>query len=88
MSPDFLATQYIAEVEVAGALARHRSGEAKIIPVKVRPCSWENTPLSDLQALPRKDKVISTARDKDTAWLEVLREIEQEIDQWKRRVAW
>ena len=64
-------------------MARHESGEAKIIPVKIRPCSWEDTPLGKLQGLPRKDKIISTAADKDTAWLEVLAEIKQEINHWR-----
>ncbi len=83
LSPDFLATNYIVETEVAGAMTRHENGEAKIIPVKIRPCAWEDTPFSKLQVLPRKDKVISTAGDRDTAWLEVLAEIRQEIRHWR-----
>jgi hypothetical protein len=39
--------------------------------------------LGNLQGLPRKDKVISTAADKDTAWLEVLAEIKREIRHWR-----
>ena len=83
LSPDFLDTNYIVETEVTGAMARHESGEAKIIPIKIRPCSWEDTPFSKLQGLPRKDKVISTAPDHDTVWLEVLAEIKQEISHWR-----
>lgn len=76
LSHDFMATDYVDEVEIAEAMRRHEAGEAKVIPIKLRPCSWKGTPFSKLQGLPRKDLVISTTQDKDSAWLEVLREIE------------
>jgi len=79
LSPDFLATDYIAETEIAEALRRHKSGAAQVIPIKLRPCLWGNTPFSNLQGIPRKDMIISTAPDRDIVWLEVLKEIEREI---------
>ncbi len=79
LSPDFLATDYVDKTEIAEAMRRHETGEAKVIPIKIRPCSWKNTLFSKLQGLPRKDKIISTATNLDAAWLEVLVEIEEEI---------
>lgn len=76
LSPDLLATDYVDEVEIAEAMRRHEAGEAKVIPIKLRPCLWSGMPFSKLQGLPRKDLVISTVGDEDSAWLEVLKEIE------------
>lgn len=52
VSPDFLASPFIQEVEVP-ELARRRSKEGLlVIPVIVRPCSWEKTDfLQDMQAV-------------------------------------
>jgi hypothetical protein len=79
LSLDFLATDYVADVEIVEAMRRHEAGEAKVIPIKIRPCSWAKTPFAKLQGLPRKSVVISTATDRDTAWHDVLREIEEMI---------
>jgi hypothetical protein len=84
LSPDFLATDYVVETEIAEAMRRHESAEARVIPIKLRPCSWNNTPFKKLQGIPRKDKIISTAPDSDTIWLEVLTEIENELDEWQK----
>ena len=79
LSPDFLATDYVDEVEIAESMRRHENGTARVIPIKIRPCSWKNTPFSKLQGLPRKDLIVSTAPDRDMVWLEVLEEIEREM---------
>ncbi|HLP44681.1 MAG TPA: AAA family ATPase [Candidatus Kapabacteria bacterium] len=51
-SSDFLASRYVKGAEVKRALARHNAGEAQIIPVILRKCSWQYTPYSNLQWLP------------------------------------
>lgn len=82
LSPDFLATDYVVETEIAEAMRRHEAGEARVIPIKLRPCSWKDTPFKKLQGIPRKDIIISTASDKDSAWLAVLLEIEALISEY------
>ena len=83
LSADFLATDYIDETEITIALERHRKGEAKVIPIQLRPCLWQDTPLGELQAIPRKDTVISTAKDQDEVWLQVLLEIKEELERFR-----
>ncbi|MCX6583424.1 MAG: AAA family ATPase [Candidatus Aminicenantes bacterium] len=51
-SSDFLASRYVNGAEVKRALERHHAGEAEILPVILRKCSWEYTPYSNLQWLP------------------------------------
>lgn len=52
LSPSFIASDYIMEVEVACALERHRDGHTIVIPVILRTCQWEYTPFANLQGLP------------------------------------
>lgn len=53
VSSDFMASDYCYGVEMQRAIARHKQGEAKVIPVILRPISsWQNTPIGKLKALP------------------------------------
>src|SRR2546421_1318003 len=52
VSPDFMNSDYINDVEVKHAMERHESGEARVIPVILRPGDWEGTSFSKLQAVP------------------------------------
>lgn len=84
LSPDFLATEYIMDVEMQEALRRHEAGTAKVIPIKVRPSGWKDTIFSKLQGLPRKDTVISTSPDRDGTWVELIEEIKGIIEEWNK----
>src|SRR2546423_2881918 len=37
VSPDFMASDYINDVELKRAIERHNSGEARVIPIILRP---------------------------------------------------
>lgn len=71
ISPDFIASDYSYEIEMARAIEKHDSQSALIIPVIIRPCAWKNSPFVNFQALPHEGKPISTWNDKDEAWLSV-----------------
>lgn len=75
VSSKLLSTGYVLETELKAAFDRHEKGDVIIIPIQLRPCAWQITPLGRLQALPRKDLVISTAPDRDAAWVEVVQEL-------------
>src|SRR5437773_12372398 len=40
VSPDFLASSYCYNVELARAIQRHDKGRTRVIPVILRPCDW------------------------------------------------
>lgn len=84
LSDDLLATDYVLETELLEALRRHDDKEAIVVPIKIRPSMWKETPLRHLQALPRKDLIISTAPDRDTAWVEVVQELLRLIEARRR----
>ncbi|MCP4663127.1 MAG: toll/interleukin-1 receptor domain-containing protein [bacterium] len=40
VSPDFVASDYCWDVEVARAMERHEAGEARVVPIVLRPVDW------------------------------------------------
>jgi hypothetical protein len=80
VSPHFIESRYCYEVEGAAALRRHETGEARVIPVILRPCSWQEAPFGKLQALPRDGKPVSQWADRDEASLEVARGVMAAVD--------
>jgi hypothetical protein len=52
ISDAFFASDYCYDVEMTEALKRHEAGTLRVIPVILRPCSWQTAPFAHLQALP------------------------------------
>jgi hypothetical protein len=53
ISPDFLASDFCYGTELTQALARHEAGTAHVVPIIIRPVSWEGAPFRKLQTLPK-----------------------------------
>ncbi|MDQ2716524.1 MAG: TIR domain-containing protein [Chloroflexota bacterium] len=62
VSPDFMDSDYCYSIEMKKALERHALGEARVIPIILRPVYWQGL-LGKLQAVP-KDALPVT----DPAW--------------------
>jgi len=75
VSSSFLASRYCYGIEMAHALERHRAGTAKVIPVIVRPCDWQSTPIGGLLAVPTDGKAVSTWTNFDEAYLDITRQL-------------
>ena len=74
-SPDFIASDYCYDIEMKRALDRHEKGEARVIPVILRPCEWQQTPFGKLRATPTDGRPVSKFPDKDDAFLEISKDI-------------
>lgn len=82
VSIDFINSKYCFDVELERALERHQSNEARVIPVILRTCMWQQTPFAKLQALPKDARAVSLWTDRDEAYLNVaegVRQIAQEL---------
>ena len=79
ISPNFIASEYCYDLEMTRAMERHRNGEARVIPVIVRPCDWHDLPFGKLQAVPKDGKAIKTWPDIDEAFLDVVRAIKSAL---------
>ena len=53
VSPDFIASDYCYQREMKRAIERHQRGEARVIPVILRPCDWHDLPFGKLLATPK-----------------------------------
>jgi len=79
VSPRFLASRYIFDVEIKTALERHEKREAIVVPIILKACDWTQTEFAKLQALPRNAKPIVKWEDQDEAFLNVVKGIKQVI---------
>ena len=75
VSADFLASDYCYDVEMRRAIERHEAGEARVIPVILRHCDWEDAPFGKLMAAPKDGRPITSWPDLDEAFLDVVRAI-------------
>ena len=86
VSADFLASDYLCDVEVKRALARHDAGEALVIPVLLRPCDWSSADFARLTALPTDGTPVTSWANQDDAWKNVAVGIRDALGTMSRRV--
>jgi len=82
ISADYLASRFIQEEEQPNLLQRRDEMQLRVIPIIVRPCSWQSEPvLKDLQALPRDNKAVITfskeTGQRDQVWTDIAVVIEK-----------
>ncbi|MEO1297906.1 MAG: toll/interleukin-1 receptor domain-containing protein [Cyanobacteria bacterium J06636_16] len=80
ITPRFMASNYINDVELTRALERHRAGAARVIPIILKPVDLVGTPIAQLQALPKDAKPITRWGDQDEAFLDVVKGIRRVVD--------
>ncbi len=71
VSPAFLNSDYCYDNEMKRAIERHNEGSAVVVPVIARPCDWQGSQFSHLQALPKDAKPVTSWTNRDEAWLDV-----------------
>lgn len=74
VSPDFLSSHfcYSVELKLATDLLETRSG-VKVIPIILRPCDWEHSPVARFQVLPTDGIPITLWKTKDDAFTSVIK---------------
>ncbi len=82
ISSDFLASEYCYSIEMQRSMERHERGEARVIPIILRPASWQRTPLGKLQALPTDASPITSRKwhDQDEAFYDVAEGIREAVE--------
>ena len=80
VSANFLASKYCYGVAMQRAVERHNAGEARVIPIILRPAHWEVTPFGKLHALPTGATPITSWPNRDEAFLDVARGIQKVVD--------
>jgi predicted helicase len=80
ISPSFLASEYCYSIEMQRAMERHVAGEARVLPIILRPCDWETAPFGKLQALPKDGRPVTTWSNRDQAFTDIAKGIRKVID--------
>jgi tetratricopeptide (TPR) repeat protein len=80
ISPDYLDSDFCYAIEGTIAWQRHNAGEARIIPIILRPSLWEDTPVGQLQALPQDVVPVTRWADMDEAFKSVAEGIRDVVD--------
>ena len=80
VSADFLNSEYCYKREMARALERNESGEARVIPVIIHPCDWQNSPFGKLRATPPDGQAISKFPNHHDAYLAIVTDIRQALE--------
>jgi tetratricopeptide (TPR) repeat protein len=82
ISPDFINSDYCYDIEMQRALERHHRGDAKVIPIILRPVHWQSTPLGKLQALPTDAKPVTDPswRNQDQALFNIAEGIRHVVE--------
>jgi hypothetical protein len=80
VTPDFVASVYCFEREVAEALRRHEEEGVRILPVFVKSVDLENMPFGRFQGLPTDRRPISAWQDADEAWLQVAQGVRKAVE--------
>jgi hypothetical protein len=72
VSPDFLASSYCYDSELASALSRRIAGTMIVVPIIVEACDWKSSPLGRLKAVPHDGRPIVEWPNENSAFLAVV----------------
>ncbi len=61
-------------------MERHEKGEARVIPIILRPCLWHDAPFGKLNALPKDGKPVTSWPNRDEAFLDVAKGIRRVVE--------
>jgi len=81
VSSDFLSSGYCYDIEVKRAMERHQAGEARVIPVILRPSDWKSAPFAKLQVLPKDSKPVTSWPNRDEAFLDIAQGIRNALQE-------
>jgi hypothetical protein len=83
ISRAFLNSSYVKQRELPRAMERHEAGEARVIPVLLKPSPWKLPPWSKfiggLEVLPKGEKPVVNWRQRDDAFVDVFKRIREVV---------
>ena len=80
ISADFNNSEYIWEKELVAAMKRHQEGSARVVPIILRKCEWQQMPYAKLQALPKGAKPVTEFSQRDDAFTDIAAGLRTVVD--------
>jgi tetratricopeptide (TPR) repeat protein len=81
ISANFLASDYCYSIEMEYALKRHENGEARVIPIILRPVAWMDAPFGKLVALPKDGKPVTRWQNRAEAFVDIAEGIRKVVEE-------
>jgi tetratricopeptide (TPR) repeat protein len=81
VSRGFVASKYCNDVEMDRAMERDQKGEARVVPLILRPCDWKTSRFGRLQALPKRGKPVVDWKTRDHGFLDAVEGLRRLIQQ-------
>ncbi|MEL7314439.1 MAG: SAV_2336 N-terminal domain-related protein, partial [Cyanobacteria bacterium J06559_3] len=80
VSSRFLKSEFPYSRDLARSMERQNEYQARVIPIILSPCDWQNTPFARLQVLPRDGRPITLWDNQDEAFLNVAQGIRRTVE--------
>ena len=77
ISADFMGSDYCYDIEMQRAMERHEAGEARVVPIILKPVDWSGAPFSKLQAFPKDARPVTKWANRDEAFLNIAQGIRE-----------
>ncbi len=87
ISSDFLASEYCYGIELQRAMERHEAGEARVIPVLLKPVDWQGSSFHKLLALPKKAKAVTKWTNQAEAYAEIAKGIREVVPELRSQLS-
>ncbi|HEY0753909.1 MAG TPA: TIR domain-containing protein [Ktedonobacteraceae bacterium] len=75
ISSDFMNSDYCYSTGMGRAIERHEQGNARVIPILLRPAFWRNAPFAKLRVLPTNATPVTSWPDRDAAFHDITEQI-------------
>ena len=79
ISPDFMASDYCYSTEMQRAMERQERGEARVIPIILRPADWKSSVFGKLKSLPSDGRAVTRWTNRDEALLNIAKGIRRAV---------
>jgi hypothetical protein len=80
ISSNFISSDDCYAGDLVKALQRRDDDNVCVIPILLKPCSWDELAFSSLQVLPRNHMPVSLWRNQDEAFTHIVEEIKQVVN--------
>jgi hypothetical protein len=81
VSRNYLKDDFLYTIEMGHAMERYRQGEARVIPILLSLCNWQDASFAELLALPKHEKPITSWDKSEAAFEDIRKKIGVVIDE-------
>src|SRR6266566_7391956 len=81
ISSNFISSDDCYAGDLVKALDRYHVEKIPVIPILLKPCTWDDLAFSQFQVLPRNGIAVSMCKNRDQAFTEIVKEIKKVVQE-------